>query len=74
MTRSVDACPDCDSTRICANSGGGIEVDGEPHWYCRECQLRFDSPKKRDAHGHGSAGGSALVAKLDAADPEEVSR
>jgi hypothetical protein len=41
-------------------------------WHCTECRTFFDAPAERDGRAHPGHGGT-LVARLAAADPDEVS-
>lgn len=64
--RTVEACPDCDSTRSVKKRPAR-----SPPWKCFECGAEFKEPKRRPSkRGDYSPAGAAGV--LDEADPEEV--
>jgi hypothetical protein len=68
----IPVCPDCGSGRIKRRVPNKPTSTAAARWHCTECRTFFDTPAERDDRAHPGHGGT-LVARLAAADPEEVS-
>jgi hypothetical protein len=70
----VDACPECDSTRIHNNNASGIHgtrSDIEPHT-CHNCGAGFQTPRTRESRGGGNIRPDSVAGKLLDASPDDV--
>jgi transposase-like protein len=69
----VAACPNCDSSKVRIYSPGGYtNHKGIARYACRRCDERFDEYVTRKRRQHASTSG--LAARLEAADPDDVTR
>ncbi len=75
MSKTVTACPHCDSHRISVNSGSDMnDSRNAPPFRCRECHEGFDEPRRRPPrNSQGSREPSGLAGRLLNAEPDEVS-
>lgn len=49
MTANIkDACPECGSTDVTDSHGKTKARYGRPRYFCHECAVRFDNPKRYD--------------------------
>lgn len=44
----TDACPECGSTDVTDSHGNAQARYQRPRYYCYECGIRFDNPKRYD--------------------------
>lgn len=64
MTRTVEACPECDRTSVARRQ------TKRPTFRCKKCGHRFDEPVEREARGPHT---TALQAKaLETMTPEDL--
>jgi len=73
MTRTVEACPECDSASFQATKEDpvrGVTAAAETY-YCTDCGHRFDEPAERKAktNSHGLSGTSQALADMDSDAP-----
>lgn len=71
MSRTTTVCPECGTTRILSNAGGGMAVDGDRDWTCRMCGAHFEEPKRREKQSKGGINSTTLAGRL--ADPDVTS-
>lgn len=68
MGRKVQACPECDETKIYHRRSEPRE-----HPYkCQKCGTEFDDPVRRKAHPSGGRRGDSLASKLANNNPDEL--
>lgn len=62
MSKTVEACPECDNTSIVTAPGG---------YRCTECGNHFEEPNTRDSEGNAEAGHKGKAKILCDANPKE---
>lgn len=70
----IEACPECDSTRIESvqpESITGPILEKNQNYRCDNCKQHFANPRVRKEQSSRNAGRSGITKKLMEADPED---